>query len=336
MDRDRIGCEFCHSDDVQLIENTDAFSGETFGLVWCNACSTGKTRFDGSRPLGDYYPSEYYGPTDRRFFGVIETLVRWSRTSRARKIMKWNGGKPGRILDHGCGRGIMLSQLQREGWSTVGTEHSDQSSQHARALGVQVVTPVGQRDPLDIVEGKFRVVTAWHILEHLDSPAGVLARFADLLEPGGFLMVEVPNFCSFQAQLNRGTWIYTECPRHLVHFCPESLGKLVRSAGFDVKSLKTFSLEYGVFGLLQSLLNLVTPHKNFLFYMLRNGNARPTVGALGALSGFASLLITVVFVVPFSVIAAVAEPVLSLFKKGGVITIIARKSVMAEAAAPSA
>ena len=218
----------------------------------------------------------------------------------------------------------MLASMEKRGWSCVGTEFSEESSEYARGLGLSVEIPSENQDPLDLVTGPLGVITAWHVLEHIAKPRQALDRFHRLLEPAGLMALEVPNFSSGQARLSREHWIYTECPRHLAHFSPKSLTGMLAEVGFEVKAIGTFSLEYGVFGLLQSLLNLVCPYKNLLFFLLRNRTAQPP-RPLGSFPALFSLAVTLVLFVPLLLVAALAELVLSFFSAGGVVTILAQK-----------
>lgn len=320
----RLVCDFCRPDNLVIVKNTDAFSKEVFDVIWCMTCELGRTDFKGAKELQSYYPVTYYGQTDRRFVGIVEALVRWSRERRAKNVMKWHSGKTKRILDFGCGRGIMLAFLRDHDWSCVGTEFSEESSQYARTLGLDVVIPSRNKDPIELVQGTFGIITAWHVLEHLNQPVRALQQFNELLEPGGLLVLEVPNFSSFQAQLSREHWIYTECPRHLLHFSPGSLVRLLLHSGFEIRTINTFSLEYGVFGLLQSLLNIFCPYKNLLFYLLRNESGKPH-RLLTSLPAMFSLFMTIVLFVPLLLISALMESVLPLFNKGGVIMVVAQK-----------
>lgn len=317
-------CATCRSENVVVVRNTDAFSGEAFDVLLCGTCQLGRTDFNDWKALSSYYPVVYYGQTGRRFVGVVEAMVRFSRRARARYVMRRLSGQSKRILDHGCGRGIMLAFMQHRGWTCVGTEHSEASSESARALGLNVVIPSGDESPIDLVRGTFGVISAWHVLEHLSEPRAVFQRFNELLEPAGLLVVEVPNFFSLQARLSREHWIYTECPRHLLHFSPGSLTRLLADSGFVVIQTSTFSLEYGIFGMLQSLLNVVCPEKNVLFQLLRNSSAKGR-RSYGSLGGAVSVIVTITLFVPLAPVAALLEGASSLFNGGGVIRVVAQK-----------
>ena len=89
----------------------------------------------------------------------------------------------GRLLDVGCGPGLLLDEARTAGYDVVGVELSREAAQHARdALGLDV-HEVALEDFDDAVG--FDVVVLADVIEHVDDPVGAIARCADLLRPGG-------------------------------------------------------------------------------------------------------------------------------------------------------
>ena len=74
------------------------------------------------------------------------------------------------------------------------------------------------------IDGRYAAIVFWHSLEHLPNPGEELERAAALLEPGGVLVVAVPNNDSLQAKLFGDRWLALDMPRHLTH---------ITSAGAD-------------------------------------------------------------------------------------------------------
>ena len=64
-------------------------------------------------------------------------------------------------------------------------------------------------------------------------------------------------------------------PRHLFHFTRAALLAALERASFEPARVATHSFEFGYYGMLQSLLNLVTRRQNALYEMLKNRTARP-------------------------------------------------------------
>lgn len=75
------------------------------------------------------------------------------------------------------------------------------------------------------------VVTAFHVMEHLESPYNAMRHVRDWLRPGGHLLVQVPNveaICQWPRSLFHRA--------HLYNFSPASLEMVGRKAGYSVAS----------------------------------------------------------------------------------------------------
>jgi 2-polyprenyl-6-hydroxyphenyl methylase/3-demethylubiquinone-9 3-methyltransferase len=107
-----------------------------------------------------------------------------------------------RVLDVGCGAGLAAEAFARHGLSVVGIDAAADAiaaaAAHAAAQG-----EAGQRldlayrvaAPEDLVaEGaRFPVITALEVVEHVTEPAAFLRTLAELLEPGGLLVLSTLN-----------------------------------------------------------------------------------------------------------------------------------------------
>jgi len=83
----------------------------------------------------------------------------------------------------------------------------------------------------------FRTLRFCLVLEHLHDPVRVLKEYVQLLQPGGRVVVIVPNeFNPLQQRLRTrlGNWFVD--PRHLNYFTPVSLRRLLQCVGLTVKT----------------------------------------------------------------------------------------------------
>jgi SAM-dependent methyltransferase len=107
----------------------------------------------------------------------------------------------------------------------------------------------------------------FHVIEHVDDPAALVARIHDWLSPGGILAVETPNLESLDARLfHRTYWGGYHIPRHWNLFTPGSVARLLRQSGLEV------------------LTALYQTGHSFWMYSLHhavrfNGTSRPRAGA---------------------------------------------------------
>jgi SAM-dependent methyltransferase len=124
------------------------------------------------------------------------------------------------------------------------------------------------------IDGGFDVVTFFHVLEHLDRPEEYLRRARELLDPGGLLVIEVPNCAGIGFRLLGRRHFCFDYPNHLLHFTPTSLERLLGRSGFRVEDRSYFSLEYSPYTTLQNLLNCIPGEPNRLYRsFMRNAGA---------------------------------------------------------------
>ena len=80
----------------------------------------------------------------------------------------------------------------------------------------------------------FRSLTQQPLSRRKRGQHRALGRQSLAAEPGGRLLIEVPNYASPWRRVFRGSWLPLLVPQHVTHFTPDALARLVRDAGFDV------------------------------------------------------------------------------------------------------
>jgi 2-polyprenyl-3-methyl-5-hydroxy-6-metoxy-1,4-benzoquinol methylase len=164
--------------------------------------------------IGRWYPPSYYGAGNRRFNAILEAMIPYFRDRRGKAIERFV--KKGRMLDIGCGRGILPALMRERGWEAQGLEFSETAARHARELQVPVF--VGNLPDSPYEPESFDAVVLWHVLEHVPDPVEALAKAREILRPGGLLVLAVPNFESLQARFSGRHWFHLDVPRHYHHF----------------------------------------------------------------------------------------------------------------------
>lgn len=324
-------CIHCGSNNtLHLYDNHDYISGEIFPIAYCQDCHTTYTpgNLDPDSLINYYGTDIYYGNAGRRFIGLIETMIGWFRHHRTQLIRHYHP-QPGAVLDIGCGRGLMLAELKAAGWDSTGVEFSRELAQAGSAKHQLPIIHSYYLTDCQLPSQHFDVVTLWHVLEHLIQPLQTIEEIQRILKPGGHLIIEVPNIYSWQAKLSQGDWFHLDAPRHLYHFSPEGLQKMLRAKGFEVVKVSTWSLEYGPYGLLQGLLNRLTVAPNVLYCLLKRQCAyRPNYKPGQKLWDYA---ISIGLLPPLLVASILLEGIAALNGHGGVIKVIARKPLPATA-----
>jgi len=141
-------------------------------------------------------------------------------------------------LDIGCGWGLTLKYLKARGAICAGFDPAPEAVEHVRSCGIECVQ--GGINRIDVFgERRFDLVLLMNVLEHLADPVQVIDRMrAQVLAPGGVLVVEVPNeFNAFQLAAQRlyglEQW-WVAPPAHLNYFDPETLRRLLEGCGLRV------------------------------------------------------------------------------------------------------
>jgi len=239
-----------------------------FRLSNCRRCGTAWTTPQlCPEELESYYNHDYYGPDNVKFVKPMEMIVEWMNRVRARQLHRLLKAQ-GKVLEIGCGRGLLLEQLAKMGHECTGIERSSLAAARAnRISGLQILTQ--PLEDSEFVEGSFDLVVQWHVLEHLENPNHILKKIHRVLKSEGYLVLEVPNFSSLQAGIFSHWWFHLDIPRHLYHFSMDGLIRMLKRNGFTVCRVSTFSLEQGPFGALQSLLNFWIHPTNGLYAILK-------------------------------------------------------------------
>lgn len=159
-----------------------------------------------------------------------------------------------RVLDVGCGGGILSDSMARKGAEVLGIDLSGKALKvaqlHALEAGTTNVSyrEVSAEDLAAEQPGSFDVVTCMEMLEHVPDPASVVRSCAALARPGGWVFFSTINrnpkaflFAIVGAEyvlnlLPRGTHEYLKFVR------PSELAGYCRGAGLDL--VHTRGMEY--------------------------------------------------------------------------------------------
>jgi SAM-dependent methyltransferase len=99
-----------------------------------------------------------------------------------------------KVLDIGCGGGLFLSLLKREGTNVVGIELSDSRAQYAATKhGLEIhKQPIESDFWQEGYKDHFDAVTLWDVIEHVNYPVQTLQCAVNVLKPGGLLLIDTP------------------------------------------------------------------------------------------------------------------------------------------------
>ena len=143
---------------------------------------------------------------------------------------------PGRVLEVGCGSGLLLQRLQDLGWWAEGQDVDPSAGSFS---GDGIVVHIGELNTLDLPSGSYDAIVMNHVIEHVHTPVELLRECYRLVKPGGILVITTPNIQSYGHRIFRDAWSGLDPPRHLHIFSIKSLTSLVGSAGW--LNQKTFT-----------------------------------------------------------------------------------------------
>lgn len=154
--------------------------------------------------------------------------------------------RPGlRVLDVGCACGANLMRIHEVNPSAklYGIEHNEKTAVIARCFGEISNEDVEQLDRPDW-DGTFDYIIAGDLIEHLRDPWAAVRHFARLLQPGGALLVSVPNvLCADNLyHMLQGRWDYVDAGildrTHLRFFTRQTICELLEGAGLEVAAVE--------------------------------------------------------------------------------------------------
>lgn len=147
------------------------------------------------------------------------------------------------VLEFGCGEAALGAALkERQGCRVVGIE-LDRDAARVAATRLDAVHSGDVRSLVAKIDERFEWIVGGDILEHLDEPWTFLMELKKLSEPGGHLLLSVPNIASWPivVDLLRGRFDYVymgiTCAGHLRFFTRQSISEMLEISGWSVESI---------------------------------------------------------------------------------------------------
>ena len=236
-------CPVCNSQliQAQLTAKDYTVSQKDFAIWHCNACSA---RFTQDVPaqdaIGAYYASENYISHSDTKKGIINNLYHLVRKrtliSKRRLVLNETRMTKGQILDIGCGTGAFLDTMKEADWAITGLEPDNVA--RTKAAELYNIHPQESGKLFELNAGSFNAITMWHVLEHVHELHAYIKQIETLLAPNGKLFIAVPNYTSKDADIYAAHWAAYDVPRHLYHFSPQSMEKLLLTYNLKLVTCK--------------------------------------------------------------------------------------------------
>ncbi len=224
-------CALCRSSTLEDLCNADSKSGEDLRVSMCQECGLiQQNPIPTVEELKEYYSHNYRIDYKDSYTPKNKHIYRAGKIALQRlEFMKKEGIQGGRLLDIGAGGGEFVYLSDKMGFCSQGIDPNIGYSEYAKSE-YNCKLNTGE---LYSVQGKYEIVTLYHVLEHLPCPLFAFEKLYHLLSPQGTLAVEVPWIESNDASPNN---IFFKA--HIYYFGIDSLIACA-SKYFDVLKVDT-------------------------------------------------------------------------------------------------
>ena len=204
------------------LASLDGPKPQTFPFVLCFCDSCGFFQVRDPIPPENFY-SNYITLSSWKHQPHIPHLVELLRT-----VCELRVDAP--ILEVGSNDGIFLRALREAGfYNTLGIEPAKDAQESARRSGIETVGGYFNRkmaEELVASRGQVQLFVNRQVLEHIEDLSEFAQAIRTVLAPGGFALIEVPNFtCNLQMP------DYSLWEEHINYFTLDTLNHFLRCAG---------------------------------------------------------------------------------------------------------
>lgn len=237
-------CDLCGTSEPVLVLVSNRLDGP---LVRCSGCllyyvANGNMNGGESRKVDGDAGREMQRLAERAHeLGLVDTNVEeserpWREQAACERLLDLHRFVTGgRLLEVGCSTGELLAAATGL-FEAFGVEANLESSLVASGRGLHCVH--GTLVDASFANDRFDVAALYHTIEHLPSPFKTLLELRRVIRPGGWLVVETPNIATIWFRLLGRRWRQL-IPDHLYFFTPETIGRLCRETGFEIRELRT-------------------------------------------------------------------------------------------------
>lgn len=148
-----------------------------------------------------------------------------------------------KVLDIGCGAGLLTSDLSKRGHAVTGVDLSQSSLNEAKKLDPKGTYIQADAAALPFADSSFDAVSAMDLLEHVENPQAVIREAGRVLKPGGLFFFHTFNrtWQSFLLVIKGVEWTVKNTPPNMhvyrLFITPEETTKMCHDAQMQVQEI---------------------------------------------------------------------------------------------------
>lgn len=166
----------------------------------------------------------------------ISKILKYSLPEYVIAIERVLGQNKIKILDMGCGEGLLLSNVIElfDIEDHLGIDFSKEAVEICTSKGLKA-----KSIDLKSVNRKFNLVTANHVLEHIPNPVEFMKNISKVLEDDGYIVFSLPNTDGLSRRIFGKYWQGYSIPKHLINYNVKSLTHLLDLTSFELVDYST-------------------------------------------------------------------------------------------------
>ena len=243
-------CPICKKTESTFYMSTKALMHETNNERYTfNICNNCEAVFlinpVNPKRLDHYYTDNYLPYRGSAAWGKYSSFVANSqkkidlnRVNFVKKYLKKNNTDIN-VLDVGCGYPSFLEVLEQKSKANcTGIDFADSGWKGKNFPNLELKKIAIENY---VSDKQFDVITLWHYLEHDYNPSQTIETVYNCLKSGGKLIIEVPDYNSISAKIQKSNWQGWHSPRHISLPTKKSFDLLFQKDKWEIKK----HLRYG-------------------------------------------------------------------------------------------
>lgn len=185
------------------------------------------------------------------FLNILQSALNPARVGFLERALREHFGTLDdlRVLDVGCGGGLLAEEIARRGCTVSGVDPSEASLEVARehatgeALDIEYVH--GRAEDLPVANGSFDAIVCCDVLEHVNSVSQAVTEAARALRPGGLYLYDTINrtiqskllFIKLFQEWRATAFMEPNLHDHAMFIRPHQMAAHLRSAGLTPRDI---------------------------------------------------------------------------------------------------